>query len=143
MASDSREVDLFELTLHGGPPERRYRNLRPDDEATFPWGTLDKSGFSAAEIAAARLGWTEGALQEYASAGAHAHMVRELVRARVPLDLSAVASRFPLDELAHAPSCARAWPLSWAARRRWHTARRSSSARQSAPRTASSPPPAW
>jgi hypothetical protein len=34
-------------------------------------------------------------------------MVRELVRARVPLDLCAVASRFPLDELAHAELCAR------------------------------------
>jgi len=107
MASDSPELDLFELTLHGGPPERRYRNLRPDSEATLPWGTLDKSGFSEPEIAAARLGWTEASLQEYVSAGAQAQMVRELVRARVPLDLSAVASRFSLDELAHAELCAR------------------------------------
>jgi hypothetical protein len=107
MAPDSVEPDLFELTLHGGPPERRYRHLRPQGEATLPWGTLDKSGFSAAEIAAARLGWTEGSLQEYVSAAAQAQMFRELVRARVPLDLSAIASRFCLDELAHAELCAR------------------------------------
>jgi hypothetical protein len=97
---------VFELSMHGGPPERRYRQLRPDIER-LPWDSFHPDRQSLAAVTAARCAWTEAALQEYASADAHAVMLRALVRARVPLDLSAVASRFPLDELAHAELCAR------------------------------------
>ncbi|HEY2030740.1 MAG TPA: hypothetical protein VGH20_16195 [Myxococcales bacterium] len=96
----------FELTLYGGAPERRYRKLRPD-LLRMPWEELSSDGAPPEVIAAARLGWTRAALQEYASADAQALMLRWLVRARAPLDLSAVASRFSLDELAHAELCAR------------------------------------
>ena len=98
--------ELFELNLYGGAPEKRYRRLRPDLEK-IEWDRLSPRGISKSELLAARRGWTDAALQEYASAAAHALMLRALVRARVPLDLSAVASRFPLDELAHAEMCAR------------------------------------
>jgi hypothetical protein len=98
--------ELFELSLHGGAPERRYRRLRPEVER-FPWSRFRTPRSSPAALEAARRAWTQAALQEYASADAHASMLRALVRARAPLDLSAVASRFPLDELAHAELCAR------------------------------------
>ena len=88
------------------PPESRYRRLRPDVEQ-IDWESLSPKGKPEAEVIAARRGWTAAALQEYATASAHAVMLRALIRARVPLDLSAVASRFSLDELAHAELCAR------------------------------------
>jgi hypothetical protein len=100
------EPDPFELTLHGGGPERRYRKLRPDVER-LPWEAISFSGASREVIAVARRGWTAAALQEYASADAQALMLRKLIQARAPLDLSAMASRFSLDELAHAELCAR------------------------------------
>lgn len=104
--AETPEPELFELSMHGGAPERRYRRLRPDIEK-LPWDLFRPGRPSEATLAAARRGWTEAALQEYASADAHAVMLRALVRARAPLDLSAVVSRFPLDELAHAELCAR------------------------------------
>ena len=104
--ADHPEPELFELSMHGGAPERRYRRLRPDVER-LPWEKFRPGKQTAATLAAARKGWTDAALQEYASADAHAVMLRALVRARAPLDLSAVVSRFPLDELAHAELCAR------------------------------------
>jgi len=107
MAADPPNArELFELTLYGGAPESRYRRLRPDVEQ-IDWESLSPKGKPEAEVIAARRGWTAAALQEYATASAHAVMLRALIRARVPLDLSAVASRFSLDELAHAELCAR------------------------------------
>lgn len=100
------QPEPFELTLYGGAPERRYRKLRPD-LLRMPWDELSSDAAPPTVMAAARLGWTRAALQEYASADAQALMLRWLVRARAPLDLSAVASRFSLDELAHAELCAR------------------------------------
>ncbi len=98
--------ELFELSLYGGAPEKQYRRLRPDVER-LPWGTLPPAPLSDEERAAARDSWTRAAIQEYASAAVHGANVRELVRARVPLDLCAMAARLPLDELVHAELCAR------------------------------------
>jgi hypothetical protein len=103
---DAEASELFELTMYGGAPESRYRRLRPDVER-IDWDAISAKGRSESEVIAARRSWTAASLQEYATASAHAVMLRALVRARVPLDLSAVASRFPLDELAHAEICAR------------------------------------
>jgi len=100
------EPELFELSLYGGAAERRYRRLRPDVER-LPWSSFRPGRPAPPVLAAAREAWTQAALQEYASADGHALMVRALVRARAPLDLTAVASRFALDELAHAELCAR------------------------------------
>ncbi len=98
--------ELFELSLYGGSPERYYRRRRPDVLA-MPWSKLDVGNLGPEALVVARRGWTEAALEEYASAAEQARLVQELVRARAPLDLSAMASGFSLDELAHAELCAR------------------------------------
>ncbi len=96
----------FELTLSGGPGERAYRRVRPE-VMRLPWGKPLGVRVTARERAQARTQWTISALQEYRSAFAQAAVLQRLVVARVPLDLSAIAARFPIDELAHAEICAR------------------------------------
>src|SRR5690349_5626531 len=91
---------MFELEIHGGAVERQFRSRRPHTEQ-LPWGTLDVSAFSTDEFIAARSGWTDLALQEYGAAASQANVLRLLVRARVPIDLSAMITSFPLDELVH------------------------------------------
>jgi hypothetical protein len=98
--------ELFELELLGGNTERRYRKLRPEVEL-MPWGTLDLGGASAEDVLAARLAWTSAAYQEHRTAVACALTLRLLIEARAPLDLVAIAARFPLDELVHVELCAR------------------------------------
>jgi hypothetical protein len=99
-------TETFELDLWGGAAESRYRTWRPEVEA-LPWADLSGLATSESELVAARRSWTASSLQEYATAAAHAATVNLLVRIRAPLDLSALASRFPLDELVHAELCAR------------------------------------
>lgn len=99
-------LELFELELLGGNTLRRYRQLRPEVEA-MPWGTLDTSGFSPAVLAAARRAWTGAAFQEFRTGAACAATLQALIEARAPLDLIALASRFPLDEMVHVEMCAR------------------------------------
>lgn len=96
---------LFELELHGGPAEERYRRLRPEIEA-FDWDALAPDEPPEA-LAGARQQWTAASLQEYATAGFHALSLHLMLHARVPLDFSGMMSRFPLDEIAHAELCAR------------------------------------
>lgn len=98
--------DLFELELLGGATERRYRKLRPEIDS-MPWGTMDLSASSEADLIAARRAWTGGAYQEHRTAIACAATVRALLEARAPIDLVAVAARFPLDEMAHVELCSR------------------------------------
>ncbi len=98
--------ELFELTLTGGPAEALYRRARPEVER-LPWGKALGVRVTSAQRMAARQQWTIAALQEYQSASAQAAVLAALVRARVPLDLSAMAARFPIDELTHAEVCAR------------------------------------
>jgi len=97
----------FEISLLGGATEARYRRLRPAGEDALPWYLLAEADLPNTERDAARRGWTAAALQEYASAAAQAAVLRALVRAQVPLDLSGMASGFAVDELAHAELCAR------------------------------------
>jgi hypothetical protein len=106
VSPNAETTELFELTMYGGAPESRYRRLRPDVER-IDWDAISAKNRSESEVIAARRSWTAASLQEYATASAHALMLRALIRARVPLDLSAIVSRFPLDELAHAEICAR------------------------------------
>jgi hypothetical protein len=98
--------ELFELSLSGGQGERIYRRARPE-VLRLPWGRPLGVQVTAEERIEARRHWTVAALQEYRSAFAQAAVLQALVAARVPLDLSAIASRFPIDELAHAEICAR------------------------------------
>jgi hypothetical protein len=98
--------DLFELELLGGATERRFRKMRPEVEQ-MPWGTLDLSAASPSDLLAARRAWTGAAYQEHRTAVACAATLRALLEARAPIDLVAVASRFPLDEMVHVELCAR------------------------------------
>jgi len=98
--------ELFELHMLGGPTERRYRKLRPEVEA-MPWGTIDPSRHSPELVLAARRSWTLAAFQEHRTGAACAEALHALIAARAPLDLIAIATRFPLDELAHVEMCAR------------------------------------
>jgi hypothetical protein len=97
---------LFELSMLGGALERRYRRMRPEVEA-MPWGTLDPSRYSPEMVLEARRSWTLAAFQEHRTGAACAATLEALIAARAPLDLVAVATRFPLDELAHVEMCAR------------------------------------
>lgn len=99
-------LEPFELELLGGGVERRYRRLRPEVEA-MPWGTLDARALSESALAAARRSWTLAAYQEHRTGVACAATLRALLEARAPLDLIALATRFPLDELVHVELCAR------------------------------------
>jgi hypothetical protein len=99
-------MEVFELEIQGGAVERRYRERRPETDQ-MPWGTLDVSAFSPAEIAAARAGWTDLALQEYAAAATQAHVLGLALRARAPIDVSAMLTQFPFDEIVHTEICAR------------------------------------
>jgi hypothetical protein len=98
--------EVFELELLGGPWERRYRKLRPEVEQ-MPWGTLDPRAYPEELVLAARASWTSAAFQEHVTGAACAETLRCLIEARAPVDLIAVASRFPLDELVHVELCAR------------------------------------
>jgi hypothetical protein len=98
--------ELFELELLGGATERRYRKMRPEVEA-MPWGTMDLSAASENDLLAARRAWTGAAYQEHRTALACAATLRALLEARAPVDLVAVCSRFPLDEMVHVELCAR------------------------------------
>jgi hypothetical protein len=97
---------LFELELLGGPSERRYRKMRPEVEA-MPWGTLDISEIPADRLISARKAWTLAAYQEHRTGAACAATLKALMETQAPLDLIAMASRFPLDELVHVELCAR------------------------------------
>jgi hypothetical protein len=97
---------VFELEVLGGATERRYRRMRPDVEA-MPWGTLDLSGVSEAERIRARVAWTTAAYQEHRTAVGVTAALRALLEAQAPLDLVALATRFPLDETVHVELCAR------------------------------------
>jgi len=90
----------------GGTAERRYRQARPEVEA-MPWGTLSVAGCSERGVLAARRAWTNAAFQEFRTGAACAATLRALIEARAPLDLTALAARFPLDELVHVELCAR------------------------------------
>jgi hypothetical protein len=98
--------EVFELELVGGDVLRAYRTMRPEVEA-MPWGTLDPARYPAELVLAARTSWTGAAFQEHRTGAACAATLRVLIEARAPLDLIALATRFPLDEMVHVELCAR------------------------------------
>jgi len=99
-------MELFELEMLGEGVERRYRRQRPEVEK-MPWGTFDTSHFGAKALVAARQAWTSAAFQEHRTGIACAATLRALYECRAPIDLIAMASRFPMDELVHIELCAR------------------------------------
>ncbi len=98
--------ELFELEILGGNIEKRYRTMRPEVEA-MPWGTLDPSKYDANDVVSARKSWTGAAFQEHRTGVACASTLKALIECRAPLDLIAMATRFPLDEMVHVELCAR------------------------------------
>ena len=100
------ELELFELELLGGMTEQRYRQMRPE-VSEMPWGTLDISNMPRDVVLAARKAWTGAAFQEFRTGCACAATLQALIEARAPVDLIALASRFPLDEMVHVELCSR------------------------------------
>jgi hypothetical protein len=98
--------EVFELEMLGDIFERRYRKMRPE-VAAMPWGTLDLTNVSERARIGARRAWTGAAYQEHRTGVACCAALRALMEARAPLDLLALATRFPLDELVHVELCAR------------------------------------
>jgi hypothetical protein len=98
--------ELFELEMLGDAVERRYRRLRPE-VAAMPWGTLDAGKIPDDARIAARKAWTGAAFQEHRTGVACAATLRALFECRAPVDLIALAARFPTDELVHVELCAR------------------------------------
>lgn len=96
----------FELSLSGGAIERAYRKLCPEVEA-LPWSAFEPRAHDPQTIDLARVGWTSACLQEYESTAVHALAMNELIRARMPLDLTAMSAGFQREELTHAELCAR------------------------------------
>jgi hypothetical protein len=99
-------AELFELELLGEGMEARYRRVRPEVE-DMPWGSFDTSGIAEQSLVIARKQWTLAAFQEHRTGIACAAVLRALMECRAPLDLIAMAARFPLDELVHVELCAR------------------------------------
>ena len=99
-------AQVFELELLGDSIERRYRKMRPEVDA-MPWGTFDVRGIGQDSLVHARKAWTHAAFQEHRTGIACAAALRALFECRAPVDLIAMAARFPLDELAHVEMCAR------------------------------------
>ncbi len=111
--------ELFELEMLGGSVEAAYRAQRPE-VAEMPWGTIDPSLYPPELVEAARKAWTGAAFQEHRTGAACAATLQSLIEARAPLDLIALASRFPLDEMVHVELCSRlamefggAYPLAY------------------------------
>jgi len=98
--------ELFELELFGEGIERRFRKMRPEVEA-MPWGTMDLASIAEPVRVRARKRWTGAAFQEHRTGIAWCAALRTLYECRAPVDLIALATRFPLDELVHVELCAR------------------------------------
>jgi hypothetical protein len=105
-AALTKDGVLFELEMVGGAYERRYRKMRPEFN-DMPWGTLDVRGLPEAEVIASRKSWTGAAYQEYRTAVACAATLRALLECNAPVDIVALATRFPLDEMVHVELCGR------------------------------------
>jgi hypothetical protein len=87
----------FELDWLGGATAARLRRRRPGTDL-LPWCEL---ALAPDVAAAARRAWTEGAFSEYASAAAFAALAAALLEAGAPIDLTAMAADFVVDEMTH------------------------------------------
>jgi hypothetical protein len=73
----------------------------------MPWGSIQIAELDQQQLLAARKAWTGAAFQEHRTAIACCATLRALIEARAPLDLVALAARFPMDEIVHTELCAR------------------------------------
>jgi hypothetical protein len=94
-------AELFQLTALGGPWHRRLARRRGWIDQ-LPW--TEPLPRDAVE---ARVVWTRTAFSEYASAAAFAEIAAALLAAGAPIDLTAAAGDFVVDELVHTEVAAR------------------------------------
>jgi hypothetical protein len=92
--------DLFELEWLGGVAEKHYRRLRPD-VAALPWGSLSVRGFPPQLVERARGWWSQVAVGEYRASLTFSQLLRDMLEAKVPLDLIGMTSEFVTDEVSH------------------------------------------
>ena len=104
--TEIENLQAFELELFGGAIERRYRSMRPEVEA-LPWNSFDPNLYDPDTLVGVRSAWTRAAFQEHRTGVACSTALRALIEARAPIDLIALATRFPLDEMVHVEICAR------------------------------------
>ncbi len=95
---------LFELETAGGPLARRLARRR--ESTKIAWDELAR-GPRGEGGDAARIVWTESAFSEYASAASFARIASGLLGVGAPIDLTAAAADFILDEIVHAELSAR------------------------------------
>ncbi|HXU03226.1 MAG TPA: hypothetical protein VN903_19805 [Polyangia bacterium] len=93
---------IFEISAIGGPWARRLGPRRAwiDD---LPWD----EEIHAPGVEDVRRVWTRSAFSEYASAAAFAEIATGLLAAGAPIDLTAAASDFAIDEIVHCELAAR------------------------------------
>jgi hypothetical protein len=96
----------FEIEWMGGAAEHHYRKVRPAVE-DLAWGTLRPTDHPPAAVEFARVAWTEVAINEYRAAAAFTEVVRALLDAKAPLDLTGMASDFLADECSHVEMASR------------------------------------
>ncbi len=91
---------LFELETIGGPLARRLARRRQDADK-LAWDEL-RAHAGHPEAEAARVVWTQSAFSEIASGAAFAEIAAGLFAIGAPIDLTAAAADFIVDELFHA-----------------------------------------
>jgi hypothetical protein len=82
------------------PRGGRDRRLRPD-VAELPWGSLRARTFPPDLVERARGWWSQVALGEYRASITFSQLLRDMLEAKVPLDLVGMASEFVADEVSH------------------------------------------
>lgn len=98
--------EAFQIGLLGGAVEKRYRRMRPEVQK-LPWGTLNLAEHEDKHIQRARKVWTTAAFQEYRTGVMVTAALTAMMEVGTPLDLIAIATRFPLDEMVHVELCCR------------------------------------
>ena len=78
-----------------------------DLESAYPWDSLNGEDYPEELRQRGRIGWTENALNEYCAAAAMGQLITALIEVKAPVDLIALASRFPSEEILHVILCAR------------------------------------
>jgi len=108
MALIPEHFEDFEVGLYGGAMENQYRKMRPE-VMEMPWGSIaaEVHQYPDKVIQKARRIWTMAAFQEYRTGASVMDALQQMIEVRAPIDMLAVATRFPLDEIAHVEMCGR------------------------------------
>lgn len=97
----------FEPSFSEGAAARVYRTRIGDVEAAYPWDSLRPERYPEELVERARVGWTENAFNEHATAVALGQLVETWGKAQVPLDLWSMAAGFIEEEILHVELCSR------------------------------------